>query len=857
MNENMKNKKNSKPYFAEIYICSIFLFIIVVTNTLVAQISNWESRGIGGGGALYYPRVNPHNTDELYIACDMGDLFHSLDQGLSWKIVDFRNLKTGRMANIQFTSNPDVLYTRDFNFDAYIWFPVKSTDGGISWNPLPNDPTGGETYYVYADNKSTERLIVTSYRNVHFSNDGGDSWTQLFSNASNDAAYIGGVFWDSTNIFIGTSRGLLISTDNGNSFSISDISGIPSSDGFIAFTGSKQGDTTRLFGITTDTSNMWPGVTGSIYEKEKDILKLDYGISSSWTSCANGIPLDKCFYFICMSENNINTVYIAGEDKSLGFPSVFKTTDGANTWEDVFLTENNQNIKTGWAGRHGDIDWWWGGIALGFTVCRSNPDIAIVTDMGFPHMTSDGGNQWRQIYVNKDDENPAGSATPKGKSYRSIGFENTSSWWITWSDSVNMFIGYADFTAIRSTDAGTSWSKNYSGLTINSVFTILKHPDNGNLYAATSSVHDIYESSRLGDNTIDDGNGGVMISTDKGATWETLHDFEQPVVWIAFDPNDYNTMYASVVHSQTGGIFVSHDIQNGNSSTWTKLINPPRTEGHPFNIKILNDGTIVCSYSARLNDKFTKSSGVFKSTDNGNSWVDCSDSGMIYWTRDIVIDSHDPQQNTWYACVYSGWGGDPNTLGGLYRTTNRGDSWTRISDLYRVGSCTNHPKDSNILFLTTESQGIWYSNNITSTNPTFTQEGKYRFGHPQRIFFNPYNQNEIWVTSFGNGTSRGLETSVDIKLSNNNYTEKKMFKFSYNPCAKIIGVRFELDISMKLDLKIYNILGQEIKVLVDNRFFKKGSYTLNLPIDIKTSGVYFLHLNGNKTSLAEKFTVLE
>ena len=35
------------------------------------------------------------------------------------------------------------------------------------------------------------------------------------------------------------------------------------------------------------------------------------------------------------------------------------------------------------------------------------------------------------------------------------------------------------------------------------------------------------------------------------------------------------------------------------ASTWTKVTNPPRTEGHPFNVVVLNDGTLVATYSAR------------------------------------------------------------------------------------------------------------------------------------------------------------------------------------------------------------------------------------------------------------------
>jgi photosystem II stability/assembly factor-like uncharacterized protein len=75
------------------------------------------------------------------------------------------------------------------------------------------------------------------------------------------------------------------------------------------------------------------------------------------------------------------------------------------------------------------------------------------------------------------------------------------------------------------------------------------------------------------------------------------------------------------------------NINLGASSTWTKLTNPPRTEGHPYDIKVLNDGTLIAVYSGRRTAAgvFTASSGVFKSTDGGTTWTDISDAGMFYW----------------------------------------------------------------------------------------------------------------------------------------------------------------------------------------------------------------------------------
>ena len=202
--------------------------------------------------------------------------------------------------------------------------------------------------------------------------------------------------------------------------------------------------------------------------------------------------------------------------------------------------------------------------------------------------------------------------------------------------------------------------------------------------------------------------GSVLFSTNGGDTWQTMHDFGHVVTWVEVDPTNPNRLYAAVAHSTDGGIYVTNNAQAGAASTWTKLATPPRTEGHAFNIRVLTDGTLVVSYSGRRDagGAFTASSGVFVSTNGGQSWQDRSHTGMRYWTKDVVIDPHDPTQNTWYASVFSGWGGPPNGLGGLYRTTDRGQHWTRINALDRVNSITVSPTNPNEAYLTTEIEGL-------------------------------------------------------------------------------------------------------------------------------------------------------
>src|SRR4029079_12044965 len=121
-------------------------------------------------------------------------------------------------------------------------------------------------------------------------------------------------------------------------------------------------------------------------------------------------------------------------------------------------------------------------------------------------------------------------------------------------------------------DGGNSWAFNYSGLSLNTVYRFAKKVGGTTLYAATSSIHDMYQSTRLQDAVLDAGNatGQVLFSNDNGSSWQVLHNFNHPVYWIATDPNNVNRMYASVVNfnANEGGIWVSSDIQNGASSTW-------------------------------------------------------------------------------------------------------------------------------------------------------------------------------------------------------------------------------------------------------------------------------------------------
>ena len=191
---------------------------------------------------------------------------------------------------------------------------------------------------------------------------------------------------------------------------------------------------------------------------------------------------------------------------------------------------------------------------------------------------------------------------------------------------------------------------------------------------------------------------------------------------------------------------------------------------HPFTLALLNDGKLIAVYAGlRVGSSFQPSSGVFVYTPGGvdgntGTWEDVTlfeptsetNAGMQFSSRDILIDPTDAAQNTWYVGVGS-VGGSPSTsaLGGLplgnagvYRTTDRGANWTKISaqDIGDVYDLKFNPADVSELWVAAGYE-LWSIVNPSGASPILNFNLNYPGVQSINLFFNPYKSDQLYIAT--------------------------------------------------------------------------------------------------------------
>ena len=130
--------------------------------------------GPGGGGAMYHATINPHDPNEVLVACDMTGSYISHDGGQSWRMFNLRGpvrffafdpiqphtmyAGTQAFGAAQTTERPGSWYGPALRQSApYIWLPITLTKRSLATQTrsativaFAIDPTNSGTLFASA-----------------------------------------------------------------------------------------------------------------------------------------------------------------------------------------------------------------------------------------------------------------------------------------------------------------------------------------------------------------------------------------------------------------------------------------------------------------------------------------------------------------------------------------------------------------------------------------------------------------------------------------------------------------------------------------------------------------------------------
>jgi len=401
--------------------------------------------------------------------------------------------------------------------------------------------------------------------------------------------------------------------------------------------------------------------------RQKALLQEDKNMHNSFTSTTNWVSVNPAGMFYNVTGNN----YISGRTNSLAFHptdvntiylaaaqgGVWKTLNGGVNW--VPLTDNLTSLASG------DI-----------AIDQTNPNTLY---LGTGELNYSGDSQYGDgIYKSTD----AGAtwthvalASAVGTRCSQISIDPTLSNIVYMAGNLGVF---------KSIDAGVTWINTNSGANANCIFI---DPINTLVLFASTG----------GSNA-----GAIRKSTDGGLTWNSLAGglpSGMGRVQLAMAQSDHNTIYASI--AQPGGALLGLYRTTDAGISWTLQASSPNytsSQGwydnavtvNPTNANLVVVGGLDCYVSA------TGGTGLVQKS----SWFTGSSTNMTHADIHRLLY----HGSVLYCC----------SDGGVYKSTNDGNSWVdlnRTLSTLQYQSADYDPTNSNLLQGGCQDNNKQYSTN--------------------------------------------------------------------------------------------------------------------------------------------------
>jgi len=599
-----------------------------------------------------------------------------------------------------------------------------------------------------------------------------------------------------------------------------------------------------------------------------------------------------------------NLVYVCGNDSTL-----LKTTDGGSNWQ----------LLTSGSGTKPDlVDIYAFDANNVYTVSTSNDGVIMYTSDGGANWTTTyapfppTGLSQRQY---------ACTGLPNGTAY-SVGYHGTvfksTDFGHTWSNVANLFgslykifysidvyndhiwVGGSDGKLFHSGNGGASWDTLHFPTTNNLKF--IKAFDQNNLYAF-STYAQFFQSNNggqdwtpilswpnlifqtLGAATTDkifagtSPGGEITTSNDGGYNWSyPLTPTNEAIGGITdFFFVDQNLGFYSGKNAQIGkttdggqtwtlkpnsqfsyGTTKSYyfvwfkDAQNGLVGGSSGIIQTTTDGGETWTEGSVGASATLydCIFLDANTGIISASSGrIYKTTDGGTTWTEVIDFGTMAMNSIAFIDN-----NTGFIVADKGY---------VYKTTDGGDNWTQVTQLSNSNSPGDDPNLFKIEFVNATTgyicgeDGAIYK--TTDGGTTWTQQNV-----PSEVIHRTLKA-MVWTSEtvgfIGSENGYIIGSGISGISSYPPVTQNFQLDQNYpNPFNPTTTIGFNLPASQKVEIVIYNNLGQVVRRLYNGKptagyhtlvWDGRNDFGLASP-----SGVYFYKLKAGKYTAVKKMVLM-
>lgn len=326
--------------------------------------------------------------------------------------------------------------------------------------------------------------------------------------------------------------------------------------------------------------------------------------------------------------------------------------------------------------------------------------------------------------------------------------------------------------------------------------------------------------------------GGTLFkSSNRGQSWQLINQMELiSVDWLTVSPFNKNEIYARESYGYPAGWYETIYRSTNGGNTWEEITYlPSSSHGRnlTFNLSLSDSNKLYAAVDDRFGTQY-----FYVSTDKGNSWNYISE--PLNLPADLINDSELSGRIYMAACFIS------EDEGYSWELTNSG-----LPDTSDYRSFYESPNNKEIYTL--RSDGLYksnkenfYWNRIDGTEnlPLYIGNGGFSFldiGALKNIIIDTINS-VIYI-----GTAKGIYKKDLItgtkEAEKYQPSEFKLLQNYPNPFNPITIISFQLSERSSVTLKVYDILGNEIKTIVAEEK-QSGKYQIEFNGSELNSGVY-------------------